>query len=146
MEQLSEEAEFEGWQRQADTGFPAYVGPFWSRDTDSGVILAFQPMEKHQNRRGVIHGGMLMTLADRAMGEAVRRATGGRSRGTIQLNIHFVQPARIGTLIEADCRIIRMTNTVVFVASQLTARNEVLATCNGIWKIRPPDKTPANQS
>jgi acyl-coenzyme A thioesterase PaaI-like protein len=62
-----------GWIPEPPEGFIGLVGPIWrSPDVVGHFRLLTAP--KHQNRNGVVHGGMLMTLADRAMGYTARAA------------------------------------------------------------------------
>jgi acyl-coenzyme A thioesterase 13 len=45
------------------------VGPlFYRRDAKQGLIIALRIDRKHANARGTAHGGLLLTLADIALG------------------------------------------------------------------------------
>ena len=62
-------------QEIPSAGFNNYVGPFYRLpDVDGGAVrrFAFAVAEKHMNAAGTIHGGMLMSFVDMAMGR--RRA------------------------------------------------------------------------
>ena len=48
--------------------FLELLGPIYSSDTDSGTKIGFMAKEKHCNARGVVHGGVLTSLADIALG------------------------------------------------------------------------------
>ena len=65
-----------GWERYPTVGFNEWVGPLWRHDDGKrlrfGVVIA----PKHLNRIDIVHGGMLATFADQAMGMTGRRATG----------------------------------------------------------------------
>ena len=63
------------------------------------VRLAMPAREDQLNLLGSIHGGVLATLADIAMGLAVRTDAGeGRRHSTIDLDIRFLRSASPGTL------------------------------------------------
>src|ERR1041384_1854014 len=45
------------------------IGPlFYRRDPDRGLVIGLRIAEKHANARGIAHGGLLVTLADIALG------------------------------------------------------------------------------
>ncbi len=45
------------------------VGPlFYRRDPERGLVIGLRIAEKHANARGIAHGGLLVTLADIALG------------------------------------------------------------------------------
>jgi uncharacterized protein (TIGR00369 family) len=63
------------------------------------VTVAMVVEDRHVNLQGVVHGGMLAILADTACGLSIRSAMEpGRLHVTADLDIHFLAPARPGTL------------------------------------------------
>jgi acyl-coenzyme A thioesterase 13 len=44
------------------------LGPIYNQRTDSGLVIGLRAEEKHCNARGVVHGGVLSSLADVALG------------------------------------------------------------------------------
>ena len=123
------------WAREQADGFIDLVGPFWSRNADDIFIIAFVAEDKHRNRRGVVQGGMLATLADRGMGQASRNANANKPQATIQLDVRYLNAARIGGLIEARCRVDRRTRQLTFVSAEILADGALVAQAQGIWKI-----------
>ncbi len=69
-------------------------------DASPGVVeIAFQANPQHLNLQGLVHGGILATLADTAMGLAVRTLLEpGRRHVTVQLGIEFLSPGRPGRI------------------------------------------------
>ena len=69
-------------------------------DASPGVVeIAFEANPQHLNLQGLVHGGILATLADTAMGLAVRTALEpGRRHVTVQLGIEFLSPGRPGRI------------------------------------------------
>lgn len=123
-----------GWDRDDDEGFVALVGPVWKRRSGETDRYAFVADPKHHNRRGVVHGGMLMTFADRALGRACRYANAHKPQATVQLDVHFIDAVKIGEFVEARCRVVRRTRTLMFASAQLAVGARVVATANGVWK------------
>ena len=54
--------------------FHELVGPLYEMRDDDSHRIGFVVAEKHKNRRGIVHGGMICTLADFAMGHAAALA------------------------------------------------------------------------
>src|SRR5262245_36932581 len=108
-----------GWRPMETDGFVAHVGPFWVKTDGPEVHAGFLADDRHRNRRDIVQGGMLATLADRAMGLALRLNNEGAPQTTIQLDIHYVDAAKIGEFIEARCRVVRRTKHVLFVDADL---------------------------
>jgi acyl-coenzyme A thioesterase PaaI-like protein len=66
-----------GWKIVKPIGFGALVGPIWRNgDARFGFVVE----AKHLNFADIVHGGMLTTLADQAMGMTALRATGNAVR------------------------------------------------------------------
>jgi uncharacterized protein (TIGR00369 family) len=69
-------------------------------DASPGVVeVVFEANSQHLNLQGLVHGGILATLADTAMGLAVRTVLEpGRRHVTVQLGIEFLSPGRPGRI------------------------------------------------
>jgi acyl-coenzyme A thioesterase PaaI-like protein len=124
-----------GWTKEDRVGFSALVGPIWMHHDDAGLAYGFLAEAKHANMRGVVHGGMLMTFADQALGRIVSEAVGRKPIATIQLDTHFLAPARPGDFVEARGTIMRRTRAVVFVEGVLTVKGHPVTRSYGIWKV-----------
>jgi uncharacterized protein (TIGR00369 family) len=62
------------------------------------VTFAFDPAEFHYNPLGTVHGGILTTVLDSAMGCAVHsRLRAGLSYTTLELKVSFLRPVRVPT-------------------------------------------------
>jgi acyl-coenzyme A thioesterase PaaI-like protein len=123
-----------GWQLDKDEGFIGLIGPIWSRPNGDSVLYAFMAEAKHHNRRGVVQGGMLMTFADRSLGRTSWYANDRQPQATAQLDVHFIDAVQIGEFVEAKCRVVRRTRSLVFMAGELVVGDRVVATANGVWK------------
>jgi acyl-coenzyme A thioesterase PaaI-like protein len=123
-----------GWEAYRDDGFVGLVGPFWSRLDGDSFRYGFMAEPKHHNRRGVVQGGMLMTFADRSMGMTCWYANERQPQATVQLDMHFIDAVRIGEFVEAHCRVVRRTRSVVFMNADLMVGARVVATASGMWK------------
>jgi acyl-coenzyme A thioesterase PaaI-like protein len=126
-----------GWSVMHDDGFIHLVGPMWQRVTETGAHeFAILGQEKHRNRRGVVQGGAVMTLADRSCGIAARAAAKVEALATAQMDTYFVDAARIGDLMVSRPRAVRVTKSLVFMSTEIVVGTDlIVATAHGVFKI-----------
>jgi uncharacterized protein (TIGR00369 family) len=121
-----------GWERVKAHNFGELVGPIWRRgDPRFGFIAT----DKHGNHIGIVHGGMLATFADQAMGMTAMRATGNKPHATIELNMHYIGAVHLGEFVEAHCEIVRITRSIIFMRGTIKVGERIVATSSGVWKI-----------
>lgn len=134
-DKASHRPETQGWEPHSDDGFIGLIGPLWQRTENGRTRYGLLAEHKHHNRRGIVQGGVIATLADRAMGLTAWHANGKATQATIQLEVQYVGAAEIGDFIEADCDVVRVTRSLVFMRAEMKVHDRVVATANGIWKI-----------
>jgi uncharacterized protein (TIGR00369 family) len=67
---------------------------------DGVVEVALDVAEHHLNLQGLLHGGVLATLADTAAGLAVRtRLEPGRRHVTVNLDVQYLSASGPGTIV-----------------------------------------------
>ena len=75
------------------------------RADDGSARISFEAREEHLNPAGTLHGGVLATLVDTAMGTAVRSTIeDGGVPATSQLTVTYLRPGRPGT-VEVTARV-----------------------------------------
>ena len=80
-------------------GFAGRLGVVVEKVEEGTAHLRFQATEDHLNPAGTVHGGVLATLVDTAMGTAVRSAAGdGDVPATSQLTVTYLRPGKPGRL------------------------------------------------
>ena len=131
----AEQLTSDGWSIVDTTGFLALIGPLWQRMVNGEPEYALVAQDKHHNRRGKVQGGMLMTFADRACGMMARFVAGRPTMATVQLDVHFVDAGNIGDILIAKPRVIRVTRSLVFVTVEVKAKDRIIITANGVFKI-----------
>ena len=130
----------EGWiSRDDEPGFMVLIGPLWQQGEGQDLTFGFLAEEKHLNRRGVVHGGMLMAFADQALGLTARELTGGLPQATIQLDTHFIAPAVAGEFISVKAEVVRRTRSILFMRGTLGVGARAVASSQGIWKVLSKD-------
>ena len=121
-----------GWH----AGFDVLVGPMYYRKEESGDYkFITKILDKHLNAHGIAHGGYSMTLADVFLGTSVFVASGKKPCSTISLNCNFVSPGLQDDLVECDAKVTRTTKSLVFIEGNLIAKDKVILSASGIWKI-----------
>lgn len=105
---------------------------------DGRASLALDLAERHTNRRGAAHGGVVATLADMALSLAWRSAAPHSSpAGTLNLNVNFVAPA-VGR-ITAEGRLLHLTGGCAFCdARVLNGDGGLAATAQAVFRVRQP--------
>lgn len=126
----------EGWQVLDDEeGFIDLVGPMWHRVVDMVHEYAIAAQAKHRNRRGLVQGGLLMTLADRACGMTARLETGSQQLATIQMDTQFIDAGKIGDLLVTRPRVVRATRSLIFMRTEVHAGDRCVAMASGVFKV-----------
>lgn len=118
-----------------DHGFTGLIGPLWFRREGEDIVFALRAGPQHCNVRGVVHGGLMVTLIDHVMGAHVWRVGGRGASATVSLNTDFVAAARAGDWIEVRSRIIRRGTGLAFLAGDLTVDGRIIASAQGVWKV-----------
>ena len=77
-------------------------------ETSNGLaVVEMTATEDMANHSGFVHGGMISTLADSAMGRAVRTIKPGVVRAmSFDLKLNFINAARIGESLRASGHVI----------------------------------------
>ena len=106
-------------------------------DASPGAVeIAFRAGAEHVNLQGLVHGGMLATVADTAMGLAVRTILEpGRRHVTVQLGVEFLTPGRPGRIV-ARGRSVKIGRQLGFAeADVVDARDRLLARAHATLSV-----------
>jgi len=124
-----------GWQLYDDPALPRVMESHWIRHEEGAVAFGFQTGPGQQNGRGAVHGGILATYMDHTIGRTARTAADEAPVATIQLDLHYLAPAKPGQFIEARGTVVRRTRSVIFLRGTLIAEGKEVLSASGIWKI-----------
>ena len=125
----------EGWHTSTDAEFIGLVGPIWRKLEGDRLLFGLLAEERHGNRNGAVHGGMLMTLMDHAIAMNSWETTGRRRQATIQLDVQFVSAVMKGDFLIVRSEVVRATRSVNFMRGTATIGDRIAVTANGIWKM-----------
>ena len=95
----------------------------WIAGVSEGrVVFALEPAEYHYNPLGTVHGGVMATLLDSALGCAVQSMLpAGTSYTTIELKVNYLRPitAQTGT-VYCEGKIIHLGGRIATAEARLT--------------------------
>jgi len=130
----------EGFLPVESTGpFMSMLGPLYYRPIDGGVIVALRIADKHLNRRGIAHGGMLVTLADSAMGINLGRTREPRLwTVTSSLATDFIAAARHGDWVEAHVEILKIGQRLAYASCYLKVGARRILRASGVFAVVRP--------
>jgi uncharacterized protein (TIGR00369 family) len=123
-------------RRTAASPFHAGFGISIEHAAVGEVRLGWEARPDHRNLQGLVHGGILATLVDIAMGLAVRTAVGPTRRHvTIDLHVQYLRPARPGRL-EALGTVVRVGTHVGFAeGTVMDAAGRLLVRASGTYSV-----------
>jgi acyl-coenzyme A thioesterase PaaI-like protein len=101
--------------------------------------------ENHLNAAGITHGGYLSALIDAGAGTAAHRSADNAPCVTISLDLKFIGASKIGDEIIGNVKILKKTNTLVFLFCELRCNKKIITSASGVWKIlkiKPSDLGP----
>ncbi|HUO90917.1 MAG TPA: PaaI family thioesterase [Rhizomicrobium sp.] len=115
--------------------FEIHVGPVFEQGAKGARKFAFRVDDRHVNMRGVVHGGMFMTFADAALGQAAWDACDHADCVTLNMQCHFLAPAKKGDLVEVVPVLTRRTRSLIFLRGDFTVADAPVFTASSVWKV-----------
>lgn len=118
--------------------------PLYSRILPAAVQIGLRLREEHCNSRGFVHGGVIATLADNAMGLTYWQVTKTGAEGnrelprgavTVSLNVDYAATANIGQWLQIEPRVIRAGRSMGFVDALITADGTVIARASATFRV-----------
>jgi len=114
------------------------VGPLYEgKAADGTLVLGLRIEERHCNRRGFAHGGLLVTLADLVLGYSLISASGRRGGLTVNLTTDFAGSVQMGQWVEARADIQKATGALAFANCYLTVDGKRIVRASAIFKTPP---------
>lgn len=106
-------------------------------DADAGIVeVDFDGKPEFTNPAGVVQGGFLAAMLDDTMGPALAAQLGkGEFAPTLNLNVSFHRPARVGTL-HGIGRVVRRGRDICFLAGELFQGGELVASATATAIVR----------
>jgi uncharacterized protein (TIGR00369 family) len=109
---------------------------------EGGVVTRFVPGAQHQGPVGIMHGGLVMTLADEVAAWAIIAQTGKFGFTTdVQCRLH--RPVRVGRELVATARITKDTRRLV--TTEVEVRQDDAVCFTGTLRFALMDKAGAER-
>jgi len=142
MESGDEEAVPEGFRRWEGLGpFLTELGPLYVKSGERASGIALRITRRHSNSRGIAHGGVLLTLADSAMGGALYHSRQPPMPiVTVSLASDFLSPAQIGDWVEAKVEILRVGRQLAYAQCELMVGTRRVMRASGVFALTAPIK------
>ena len=127
----------EGYQPLARTSpYTALIGPLYSRGEGTARTLGLLAERKHCNARGAVHGGVLATLADIALGYAMAfSTTPPTSLVTANLTLDFAGAAREGDWLEARVDVQKLGGRLAFGNCYISRGEERIVRASAVFVV-----------
>lgn len=116
------------------------VGPLYEATIDGALVLGLQVEAWHCNRRGLCHGGLLVTLADIVLGyTAGPLADPGTALITVHLSTDFAGSARLGDWVTTRAEVQKAGGSLAFASCYLSVGDARIVRASGVFKaVRRP--------
>jgi acyl-coenzyme A thioesterase 13 len=116
--------------------FVETVGPLYSRGSGSALAMGLRAERKHCNARGLVHGGVLATLADIALGYALAYASNPPlSLVTASLTLDFAGSAKEGDWLEARVDVQKSGSRLAFANCYISAGDQRIVRASAVFAV-----------
>lgn len=113
------------------------IGPIYQLCEGEHTIIGLDVTEKHCNARQSLHGGVLSTLADIALGyNTAFKQEPPLPLATAQLNIEFMGKAQVGDWLEVHTDVQKVGRTLAFANCVFMLSDKRIAKASAIFSIQ----------
>lgn len=114
------------------------LGPFYGKGTGATLVVGLRVAEKHTNSRGTLHGGVVATLSDIALGYVMAfGAEPPRRLVTASLTVDYTGSARVGDWVEARVDRTKVGKSLAFANAYLTVGETQIARASAVFAVAP---------
>jgi acyl-coenzyme A thioesterase 13 len=112
------------------------IGPLYERTDAHGLTLGVRVEPWHCNRRGLCHGGLMVTLGDIVLGyTAGPLAEPGSSLTTVHLSTDFAGGAGLGDWLEARADVQKTGGSLAFANAYISNNGLRIVRISGVFKV-----------
>ena len=132
----------DGFKAIEHTGpFLAQNGPLYCKKVDGKLVLGLRIDEPHTNMRGIVHGGMLVTLADSALGTVLYNSRKPpQPMVTVSLTTDFIESAWPGDWVEAHVDVLRIGSRLAYANCYLQVGERRILRASAVFAVVPEIK------
>ncbi|WP_371193091.1 PaaI family thioesterase [Glaciecola sp. SC05] len=112
------------------------IGPIYNKKLGTDLIVGMRIEAKHCNKRGTVHGGMLSTLADIALGYSTAFSQGEPvPLATASLTIDFSGAAHIGDWVEIKTDVQKLGQSLAFANCYFDVNDTRIARASAVFSV-----------
>lgn len=127
----------EGFEPLSRTSpFTELLGPIYQKVDAAGLVIGLVAEEKHCNARGIVHGGLLGTLADIAMGYSAAFSTEPPTPiVTMSQTVDYVGKAEKGDWIEVHTDVQKVGRSTAFTNCYFHVGSKRIARASAVFSV-----------
>jgi uncharacterized protein (TIGR00369 family) len=112
------------------------IGPLYCRGEGVDLVIGLRVEAKHCNARGTVHGGILATLADVALGYTMAfSSTPPANLVTANLTLDFAGTAKIGDWLEAHVDVQKRGSRLSFANCYITVDEQRIVRASAVFLV-----------
>jgi len=112
------------------------IGPVYSKGEGADLVLGLRVEQKHCNMRGTLHGGILATLADVALGYAIAFSSKPPTGlVTANLTLDFAGTAKIGDWLEAKVDVQKKGSRLAFANCYISVGENRIVRASAVFVV-----------
>ena len=122
---------------QASSRLWTWLGLRLAETSEGTAVVEMTATEDMTNHSGFVHGGMISTLVDSAMGRSVHTLTPSVSRSmTFDLKLNFINAAKAGETLRATGHVIHAGRRTVVAECRVEGRDgRLVATASATFAV-----------
>lgn len=112
------------------------LGPLFCRGEGADLVVGLRAEAKHCNARGTVHGGILATLADVALGYTMAFSSNPPANlVTANLSLDFAGTAKVGDWLEAHVDVQKQGSRLSFANCYITAGEQRIVRASAVFLV-----------
>lgn len=112
------------------------IGPVHVKGEGETRTFGLTIADHHLNMSGVAQGGLLATVADHALGQAVRAGRDDDERSaTVSLTTDYLAPAKPGEWVESQTRVERVAGRMAFADCSLRVGDREIVRARAVFAV-----------
>lgn len=127
----------QGEREKAPSRAWAWLGLELVETGEGSATVDMTATEDMANQSGFVHGGMISTLADSAMGRSLRTLTPGVTRAmSFDLKLNFINAAKIGETLRATGHVIHAGRRTIVTECRVEGKDgRLVATASATFAV-----------
>lgn len=112
------------------------IGPLYCRGAGADLVTGLRVEAKHCNARGTVHGGILATFADVALGYTMAfSSTPPANLVTANLTLDFAGTAKVGEWLEARVDVQKRGSRLSFANCYITVNEQRIVRASAVFLV-----------